>query len=125
MSEIQFEIDGNQVKAPKGMTLLEAAQGEGIYIPTLCHHEKLESFGGCRLCIVEVEVSGWTKLVVSCVYPVEENIIVRTRSEKIDRIRKTIIELLMAHAPDAPELLELAKVYGRSEERRVGKECRL
>ncbi len=117
MSEIQFEIDGNQVKAAKGMTLLEAARGEGIYIPTLCHHEKLEPFGGCRLCIVEVQVRGWTKLVVSCVYPVEENIIVRTRSEKVDRIRKTIIELLMAHAPDAPELMTLAQEYGANKDR--------
>ncbi len=117
MSEIQFEIDGNIVKAKSGMTILEAAQGEGIYIPTLCHHEKLEPFGGCRLCIVEVEVKGWTKLVVSCVYPVEENIIVRTRSGKVDRIRKTIIELLMAHAPDAPELMELAKEYGANKDR--------
>ncbi|SDU52230.1 2Fe-2S iron-sulfur cluster-binding protein, partial [Desulfobacula phenolica] len=112
MSEIQFEIDGKQVKATEGMTVLEAAQNEGIYIPTLCHHEKLEPFGGCRVCIVEVEVRGWTKLVVSCVYPVEENIIVRTRSEKVDRIRKTIIELLMAHAPDSPELMKMAKEYG-------------
>ena len=112
MKEIQFEIDGKKVKAKPEMTVLEAAQGAGIFIPTLCHHEKLEPFGGCRLCIVEVEVNGWTKLVVSCVYPVEEGIIVRTRSEKVDRIRKTIIELLMAHAPDAPELKELAKEYG-------------
>jgi bidirectional [NiFe] hydrogenase diaphorase subunit len=117
MSDIQFEIDGIQVKATKGMTLLEAAQEEGIYIPTLCHHDKLEPFGGCRLCLVEVEVNGWTKLVVSCVYPVEENIIVRTRTEKIDRIRKTIIELLMAHAPDAPDLIELAKEYGADKDR--------
>lgn len=112
MSEIQFEIDGKKVKATEGMTVLEAAQSAGIYIPTLCHHEKLEPFGGCRVCIVEVEVRGWTKLVVSCVYPVEENIIVRTRSEKVDRIRKTIIELLMAHAPDSPQLMEMAKEYG-------------
>jgi bidirectional [NiFe] hydrogenase diaphorase subunit len=83
------------------MTVLETAQGAGIAIPTLCHHEKLEPFGGCRLCIVEVEERGWTKLVVSCVYPVEKNLIVRTRSEKVDRIRKMILELLMAHAPDA------------------------
>jgi NADH dehydrogenase/NADH:ubiquinone oxidoreductase subunit G len=109
---IQFEIDGVTVKATEGMTVLEAAQKAGIYIPTLCHHEKLEPFGGCRLCIVEVEVKGWTKLVVSCVYPVENNIIVRTRSEKVDRIRKTLLELLMAHAPDAPELVKLARVYG-------------
>ncbi|MDA3789016.1 MAG: 2Fe-2S iron-sulfur cluster-binding protein [Desulfobacula sp.] len=117
MSDIQFETDGRQVKATKGMTILEAAQGAGIFIPTLCHHEKLEPFGGCRLCIVEVEVKGWTKLVVSCVYPVEENIIVRTRTEKVDRIRKTIIELLMAHAPDSPQLKKLAKEYGADRDR--------
>ncbi len=117
MSEIQLEIDGKKVTATKGMTLLEAAQSAGIFIPTLCHHEKLEPFGGCRLCIVEVEVNGWTKLVVSCVYLVEENIIVKTRSEKIDRIRKTIIELLMAHAPDSPKLKELALEYGAASDR--------
>jgi len=117
MSEIQLEIDGIEVKATKGVTILAASQSAGIFIPTLCHHEKLEPFGGCRVCIVEVEVNGWTKLVVSCVYPVEENIIVRTRSEKVDRIRKTIIELLMAHAPDSPDLMEMAKEYGADKER--------
>ncbi len=117
MSEIQLEIDGKEVKATEGMTVLAAAQSAGIFIPTLCHHEKLEPFGGCRVCIVEVEVNGWTKLVVSCVYPVEENIIVRTRSEKVDRIRKTIIELLMAHAPDSPKLQDLAQEYGADKDR--------
>ena len=117
MSEIQLEIDGKEVKATEGMTVLEAAQSAGIFIPTLCHHEKLEPFGGCRVCIVEVEVNGWTKLVVSCVYPVEENIIVRTMSEKVDRIRKTIIELLMAHAPDSPQLQDLAQEYGADRDR--------
>ncbi len=117
MSDIQFKIDGKKVTATPGMTVLETAQKAGIFIPTLCHHEKLEPFGACRLCIVEVEVNGWTKLVVSCVYPAEENIIVRTRSDKVDRIRKTIIELLMAHAPDAPQLLELADEYGADKNR--------
>jgi len=117
MNDIEFEIDGKKVTASKGMTVLEVAQKEGIYIPTLCHHEKLEPFGGCRVCIVEVEIRGWTKLVVSCVYPAEKNIIVRTRSPKVDRIRKTIIELLMAHAPDAPQLLEMAREYGSEPDR--------
>jgi len=117
MSEILLQIDGNEVKAREGMTILEAAQSAGIAIPTLCHHEKLEPFGGCRLCIVEVEERGWTKLVVSCVYPVEKNLIVRTRSEKVDRIRKMILELLMAHAPDAFELVDLAKEYGADRDR--------
>jgi NADH dehydrogenase/NADH:ubiquinone oxidoreductase subunit G len=117
MSEILLEIDGKEVKATEGMTVLEAAKSAGIFIPTLCYHEKLEPFGGCRICIVEAEVNGWTKLVVSCVYPVQKGLVVRTRSEKIDRIRKTILELLMAHAPDSPVLLALAKEYGADRDR--------
>jgi len=117
MSEILLQIDGKEVKATEGMTVLEAAQSAGISIPTLCHHEKLDPFGGCRVCIVEVESGGWTKLVVSCVYPVEKDLIVTTRSEKVNRIRKTIVELLMAHAPDSPELQDLAQEYGAERDR--------
>jgi bidirectional [NiFe] hydrogenase diaphorase subunit len=117
MSEILLQIDGKEVKAREGMTVLEAAQSAGISIPTLCHHEKLEPFGGCRICTVEVEVRGWTKLVVSCVYPVEQDLVVRTRSEKIDKIRKMILELLLAHAPDSVELLDLAQEYSADKDR--------
>lgn len=117
MSEILLQIDGKEVKAQEGATLLEAARSAGIAIPTLCYHEKLEPFGACRLCIVEVESRGSTRLVVSCVYPVEKNIVVRTRSEKIDRIRKMILELQMAHAPDSFILQDLAKEYGANKDR--------
>jgi len=117
MSEILVQIDGKEVEAREGMTILEAAQSAGISIPTLCHHEKLEPFGGCRLCIVEVQVGDWTKRVVSCVYTVEENLVVRTRSEKIDKIRKMILELLLAHAPNSPELQDLAQAYGADKDR--------
>lgn len=117
MSEIRLQIDGKEVTARQGMTVLEAAQSAGIFIPTLCHHEKLEPFGGCRLCIVEVDVRGWTKLVVSCVYLVEENLVVRTRSEKIDRIRKILLEMLLAHAPESPQLQDLAGEYGAGKDR--------
>ena len=117
MSLILVQIDGKEVKAKEGMTVLEAAQSAGISIPTLCHHEKLEPFGGCRLCIVEVQVGDWTKRVVSCVYMVEENLIVSTRSEKIDKIRKMILELQLCHAPDSPELLDLANEYGADKNR--------
>ena len=112
-----MQIDGKQVKGTEGMTVLETAQSAGISIPTLCHHEKLRPYGGCRLCIVETESGGSTKLVVSCVYPVEENLVIRTRSEKADRIRKTLLELLLAHAPDSPQLQELAGVYGADRDR--------
>jgi bidirectional [NiFe] hydrogenase diaphorase subunit len=112
MSEIMLVIDGKEVKAEPEMTVLEAARSAGIEIPTLCHHEKLEPFGACRLCIVEVEADGKSKIVVSCVYPAWHNLVVRTRSEKIDRIRKMILELQMAHAPDSFVFEELAKEYG-------------
>ncbi len=112
MSEILLQIDGKEVTARSGMTILQAAQSAGISVPTLCQHEKLESYGACRICTVEVEVRGRTNLVASCLYPVEKNLVVRTRSEKVDKIRKMILELLLAHAPDAPALQELAREYG-------------
>ena len=105
MSDIVLQIDGKEVKASAGMTVLQAAQQAGISIPTLCHHEKLEHYGGCRLCMVEVESRGRKNYVVSCLYPVEKDLVVRTRSEKVDKIRRVIVEELMAHAPDAPELV--------------------
>ena len=117
MSEILLEIDGKEVKATEGVTILEAARSEGITIPTLCHHEKLEPFGGCRLCTVEVESRGRTRLVVSCVYPVENGLVVRTRTKKVERIRKTILELLLAHAPDSFILHDLALEYGADRDR--------
>ncbi|MBL6963024.1 MAG: (2Fe-2S)-binding protein [Bacteroidetes bacterium] len=116
MKEITLNIDEQNVQAKEGMTVLEAAQSAGISIPKLCHHEKLIPFGGCRLCLVEVESGRWTKLVVSCVYAVENGLVVRTRSEKIDRIRKTLLELLLAHAPNSQQLQDLAVEYGANKD---------
>jgi len=117
VSDIRMQIDGKEVHATDGVSVLDAARSAGISIPTLCHNEALEAFGGCRLCIVEAEVRGWTRLVVSCVYPVADDLIIRTRSEKIDRLRKTLLELLLAHAPNAPLLQDLAREYGADKDR--------
>lgn len=117
MSEITLQIDGREVKAEEGMTILEAAQSAGIYIPTLCHHEKLEPYGACRICTVEIEARGRTNLVAACLYPVEQNLVVRTRSERVDKTRKVLLELMLAHAPDAAELQDLAREYGADKAR--------
>lgn len=117
MSEIRVSIDGVEISAQEGMTLLEAARQGGIHIPTLCHHEKLEPYGGCRLCMVEIEKRGRKQLVASCVYTVEPGLVVTTRTEKVDRIRKMVLELLLAHAPDAFELQDMAKEYGADKNR--------
>ncbi|MGB3861966.1 MAG: 2Fe-2S iron-sulfur cluster-binding protein [Candidatus Aminicenantaceae bacterium] len=116
-SEIIVQIDGKEVKASEGKTVLEAAQSADIFIPTLCFHEKLEPYGGCRICTVEVDVRGWTKLVAACLYPIEQDLVVRTRSEKVDKIRKMILEFLLAHAPCSLQLQELAQEYGADKDR--------
>jgi len=112
MSGIRMKIDGKDVTAAEGMTVLEAARNAGISIPTLCYHEQLAPFGGCRLCIVEAEADGRKSIVASCVHQAQDDLIINTRSDKIDRIRKSILELLLAHAPHSPQLLELAEDYG-------------
>ncbi len=117
MSEILLQIDGKEVKASEGMTIFEAAKSIGITIPTLCHHEKLTPYGACRICTVEVEAGGRTRLVAACVYPVEQNMVVRTRSEKVDQARKVILEEMLAHAPDSEVLRSLAQEYGADTDR--------
>jgi len=117
MSEILLQIDGKAVKAAAGMTILQAARLAGIAIPTLCDHPKLEPYGVCRICTVEVEVRGRKNYVVSCLYPVAQGLIVRTRSEKVDKVRRVIVEELLAHAPNSPELMNLAQEYGADKDR--------
>lgn len=117
MSTILLKIDGKEVEARAGMTILEAAQSTGIMIPTLCHHAQLEPYGACRFCTVETEARGRIKLVAACLYPVEPDLIVRTRTKKVAKIRKTILELLLSHAPEARDLQGLAQEYGADKDR--------
>ncbi len=107
---VTLQIDGRSVTAPEGTTILEAARSAGIDIPTLCHHETLAPFGACRMCVVEV--GDRRQLAVSCVATVEEGQAVATRSERIDKHRKTLLELQFSHAPHAPQLRALAEEYG-------------
>lgn len=117
MSEISLEIDGRDVVAREDMTLLEAARSAGISIPTVCHHEKLEPFGGCRLCTVEAVAGGRTNLVAACIYPVQKDLEVRTRSAQIDRIRRVLTEQLLAYAPESEVLQNLAREYRADKDR--------
>ena len=72
MSKIHLQIDGKEVEAEEGMTILDAARSVGINIPTLCHHELLEPYGACRICVVEVEAGGRKGLAAACVRPVDQ-----------------------------------------------------
>lgn len=112
MSEINLQVDGKSVAAEPGMTILDAAGRVGISIPTLCAHKDLLPYGACRICTVEVEVNGRTGLVAACQHPAENAAIIKTRTEQVDRIRKVLLEQMLAHAPDSEQLVALAKVYG-------------
>ncbi len=97
MEKITLSINNREIAAAKGMTVLEAIQTAGIYIPTLCYYPDLEPYGGCRLCIVEIEkVRG---LPTSCTTPVTDGMIVHTESEAINEVRRTTLELMLASHP--------------------------
>lgn len=117
MSDISLQIDGREVIAPEGVTILRAAELVGISIPTLCHHQKLEPYGGCRICSVEIDARGRTSVVAACLFPVEQDLVVRTRTDKLARIRKSLLEMMLAHAPDSEQLQNLAVEYGADKDR--------
>jgi len=123
MSKVTLTIDGRDVEAEKETSLLEAAKSIGISIPTLCYHPALSPFGACRLCTVEIISRGRSRLVTSCNYPVEEGLEVRTSSPPVIRARKMLIELMLARAPKAKVLQDLAREYGVDKVRfKVGNE---
>lgn len=93
MGRITLDIDGKDVSVEGGMTILEVAKKVGVEIPTLCHDEDLETCGVCRICSVEIERDGRASIVAACCYPAEDGLKVRTRTLKINKIRKTLIEL--------------------------------
>lgn len=119
MGKVSLVIDNKKVEAETGMTVVEAACGAGIEIPTLCHHEKLKPYTACRLCLVEIESRGRVSLDTACSYPVKEDLVVRTNSAEITEIRRTLLELMLSHAPESRELQEYAKEYGANKDRFV------
>lgn len=109
---IRLTINGKRIRAKENLTLLDVCKQKSISIPTLCYHPELTPYGACRLCIVEVIKDGRCRIVTSCNYPVQEGIEVLTDSEKVNRYRKIIIELLLARYPNVIIIQRLAKKLG-------------
>jgi NADH dehydrogenase/NADH:ubiquinone oxidoreductase subunit G len=109
---VNITIDGIGLQAKKDATVLETARDNGIQIPTLCYHEALGPEGRCRLCLVEIKRGQRTRLVTSCLYPVEEGLQVQTQSAKVLLTRKIILELLLARCPDSGVIQEMAAQMG-------------
>ena len=110
-------IDGQEVSIEQGKTLLDAARENGKDVPTICFHEATTANGLCRMCVVEVE--GMRVLQPACIVQAAKDMKVKTRSEKVDRSRKTILEMLAStmDLSDAPEILTMMDDYGASAER--------
>ncbi len=124
---LELTIDGKKITTARGTTILQAALANGLYIPNLCYDKRLRPYGGCRLCVVEVQ--GQARLFASCSSPAEQGMVVLTETPKLAKARKTILELLLVHHPlDCPfcdkagecELQDLAFKYGPSQSRFTG-----
>jgi predicted molibdopterin-dependent oxidoreductase YjgC len=124
---ITLTIDGIKATVAPGTTVLEAARGLNISVPTLCHHPKLTPYGGCRLCIVEVK--GVPRPLTSCTTPATEGMEVTTNTPALESLRKTVLELILSDHPNECmvceaagdcTLQEMAYTYGVKENRLGG-----
>jgi bidirectional [NiFe] hydrogenase diaphorase subunit len=109
---ITFKMNGLDVQAEEGWTILETAKFYGLEIPTLCYNEGLSPFGGCRLCLVEIGTGPKTKLVSSCTYPAEEGLVVHTDTRRVIEARRMMIELMLSVAPFSKTIQDLASQFG-------------
>ncbi len=122
--QVTLTLDGQTVTVPAGTTLLEAARQAGGDVPVICYHEATTSNGLCRMCVVEVE--GRRLLQAACVTPVEEGMVVHTRSPRVERSRRTILEMLDAAVDlgQAPEIQDLLATYNADPDRFPGAQPR-
>lgn len=113
MSEIiSLTIDDREFEAEEGKPILEVARDNGIDIPALCYNEGVEPYGACRLCLVEVTKNGRTRLVTSCLYPVEQGLVVKTATDRVIANRKMLVELLLARCSGVKVIQDLARKMG-------------
>src|SRR6056297_1593836 len=91
---IEVNIDGQNIEVEEGTTILKAAEKTHIKIPTLCYEEGLSIYGGCRLCVVEIE--GENLLKPACATEVEDGMCVKTHSPLVREVRKNLFELIIA-----------------------------
>ena len=110
-NEVTLTIDGQPVAVPAGTTLLKAAQQLGEHIPTICYHDHCTANALCRICVVEVE--GARVLAPACVAQVSDGMVVRTRTERVERSRRTILEMLdsTVDLSEAPEIQQFIGDY--------------
>lgn len=98
VEKVKLTINGTEVEVERGSTVLQAARSAGIYIPTLCYHPNVQPYGGCRLCIVEIE--NMRGLPTSCTTPVTEGMVVTTDTEQLRTLRQAFLQLILTEHPN-------------------------
>jgi NADP-reducing hydrogenase subunit HndD len=96
MDMLKVTVNGVEVEAPKGTTVLDAAKKAGVDIPTLCYMRKVNEIGACRICMTEVDEGRGSRLVASCVYPISNNMIIKTNTKNVMDSRRTTLELILS-----------------------------
>lgn len=96
MDMLNVKINGISVSVEKGSTILDAARAAGVEIPTLCFMKEKNEIGACRICVVEANEGRGFRIVTACVYPVSEGMEVLTNTEKIQKARRTTLELILS-----------------------------
>ena len=114
---ITIEINNNSYQAAEDQTIFEIAKSNGLYIPHLCYHKDLLPYGACRLCMVEIEVKGRSRLVASCGYYPTEGLKVKTDSPGVHNVRKKLTELFFAIIPENETIKKLSIEYQINESR--------
>jgi bidirectional [NiFe] hydrogenase diaphorase subunit len=107
----KLTINAQEVEAPPGSSLLEAVRGNGVTLPTLCYWEGLPAYGACRLCLVEL-VEPRAEVIAACSYPVENGMVVDTRGERTQAIRRLVLEFMLARCPGSEVIQNLAQSEG-------------
>jgi NADH dehydrogenase/NADH:ubiquinone oxidoreductase subunit G len=114
---VSITVDDESIETPEGTSVLAAALEAGICIPNLCDLPNTTAIGACRVCLVEVERDGRTKMTASCTLEAKEGMVIHAHSENVLRARRNIVELLLAEAPEAAVLQSLAERLEVSEAR--------
>jgi heterodisulfide reductase subunit A len=122
---VNLSINGRSVKIEPGKTVLEACQKLNIPVPTLCYNKALSPYGACRLCIVEIKRRDKKSIQTSCTTKVEEGIEVRTDTPELLNMRRIVVQLLMARAPNSKKVREIASTLGVKETHfvKLDKDC--
>lgn len=114
-----INIDGKEIEALPGDTIMKAARKANIFIPGLCSSDFADGTNCCRLCMVEICEGKANKLVAACAFPVKDGLSVITNTQKILKIRRTLLELMYAQAPENPAIIKLMEYYEITPENKI------